>query len=53
MRKRKLRCLLGLHSWVAVKVNDGELYTACRDCGKVGGDGDAGRPGGNALQIRR
>ena len=33
---KKLRCLLGLHNWV-VKVNEGERYLACRDCGKYGG----------------
>lgn len=35
--RKKLRCLIGLHDWV-VKVNDGERYLACRDCGKYGGD---------------
>jgi hypothetical protein len=33
---KKLRCLLGLHNWVT-KVNEGERYLACRDCGKYGG----------------
>ncbi len=36
--KKKLRCLLGLHNWVP-KVNEGERYLACRDCGKYGGTG--------------
>jgi len=36
MAKKKLRCRLGLHNWVT-RVNEGERYLACRDCGKYGG----------------
>ncbi|HEX9416093.1 MAG TPA: hypothetical protein VF895_05240 [Gaiellaceae bacterium] len=30
---KKLRCLLGLHSWVE-RVREGERYYECRHCGK-------------------
>jgi hypothetical protein len=34
--RKKLRCRLGLHNWTT-RVNDGERYLACRDCGTYGG----------------
>jgi len=36
MARKKLRCRLGLHNWTT-RVNEGERYLACRDCGKYGG----------------
>jgi hypothetical protein len=31
--RKRLRCRVGLHTWVA-RVNEDEHYYACRDCGK-------------------
>ena len=33
MRRRRLRCLVGLHSWTK-HVREGQSWLECRHCGK-------------------
>lgn len=40
IRRKALRCYLGVHSWVLV-MNEGERYEACRHCGKTSKEGPA------------